>query len=160
MLTPTGAGTVTVTAANPASGVKGSAVIYITEPPEVIAQGFSVVNTPDFKGYNVGFTLKNITTSDVYCVEVTLWYGAFQLAKCTSYSLMTKYPNATDINVPFDVFGAYDYAADGIWNYNNWKLKTEIPTKAAISVTFRTAYGRFVEITSLTGDPMSLFPST
>lgn len=126
----------------------------ISDNAGVATEDFGVMNFSGVKGYSVGFGLLNANASDVQNIVVKLYKGDTLLGTNTSTAgLFTNYPTATSLSAPFDVFGTFNYVADGNWIYSGWSgVKTDIPTKAEITVTFKNGVVKTVTNFNLTGD--------
>ncbi len=126
---------------------------------DVVAQDFAVMNLSGVKGYNVGFRLVDAKASDVKSVEVKLYKDTTLLAANVSKGLLAQYPDAVQLSAPFDVYGTFDYTADGCWEYSGWEgAKTDVPNKAEITVTFNNGVEKTVVNENLAGNPSSIAP--
>lgn len=157
VVTPIAVGTATITATTVDGGFTAPCIVTvippISEDADVGAGDFGVLELSGVRGYNVGFILSEATASDVKEAKVKLYKGGTVLATNISTGLLTQYPTATSLSAPFDVFGDFDYEADGCWDYSGWLGGVaDIPTKAEIEVTFKNDVVKTVFNENLTGD--------
>lgn len=120
-------------------------------------QDFGIMQFSGVNGYSVGFEIVDGKTArDLEKVEVTLYKGDAVLAKNTSLNkLFNQYPTATQLSTPFNIDGNFN--GDGCWTYSIWNgTVLDIPTKAAITVTYLDGSVYQVENTNVTGNPDEL----
>lgn len=116
-------------------------------------QDFGIMQFSGVNGYNVGFeVVDGKTARDLEKVEVTLYKGDTVLAKNTSLNkLFNQYPTAIQLSTPFNIDGNFN--GDGYWTYSDWNgTVLDIPTKAAITVTYLDGSVYRVENTNVTGN--------
>ncbi|WP_152399992.1 hypothetical protein [Paenibacillus cellulositrophicus] len=119
-------------------------------------QDFGVMQFSGVNGYNVGFELQKVTAKDIKLVEVSLFKNDVLLQKNVSNTLLTEYPNATQLSSPFDVTGK---VWSGNWKNEAWNGTPEdAPTRAVIVVTDLKGNTYKVESSNPTGDPTALIP--
>jgi hypothetical protein len=127
------------------------------------AQDFGVVSANGLKGYSAGFGLTGgATFSGVQALTIQLYSGNTLLQTDNATPLVGTNITGTQISSPFDVFGTFDYNADGYWSNSRESEygQTLIPTE--VFATVRLADGTVLSASNstLTGDPSTLFSST
>lgn len=129
-------------------------------PGSLSAQDFGVMDQSGVKGYTAGFGLTDATFSGAQSVVMQLYSGATLLQTNTATALVGTTITGSDISSPFDVFGTFDYAADGYWtNVRGTEYgQTLIPTKVVATVTLANGKVVTAENDNLTGDPTTIFP--
>jgi VCBS repeat-containing protein len=126
------------------------------EPGTLAAQDFGVWDTGTVKGYTAGFGLTDANFTGA-SVVVKLYAGETLLQ--TNTAVAGKFDGLTQLSGPFDVYGTFDYAADGYWtNVKSGADKTLLPTKVVATVTLANGKTVTAENTNLTGDPTSIVP--
>ncbi|MCX6702495.1 MAG: ice-binding family protein [Candidatus Wolfebacteria bacterium] len=102
------------------------------------AEDFGVMNQSNVIGYTAGFGLTDATLADAQSVVVQLYSGETLLQTNTvTAKLATDYPALTSFSGPFDVFGTFNYVADGYWtNVRGTEYgQNLVPTKVVATVT-------------------------
>ncbi len=138
------------------------AVMSFTTGPTVLpgalaAQDFGTMDVSGVNGYTAGFGLTDATLANAQSIVVKLYSGATLLQTNTATAkLGVDYPTATSFSGPFDVFGTFNYPADGYWtNVRGAEYgQTLVPTSVVATVTL--ANGKVVTATNtnLTGTPL------
>lgn len=125
------------------------------------AEDFGVMDFSGVKGYTAGFGLTNATLSEIDTAQVQLYSGVTLLQTNTSTDLLSTL-SGSQFSSPFDVFGTFDYAADGYWtNVRESEYgQNLIPTRVVATVTLNDGTVLMAENTNLTGDPTTIFPVT
>lgn len=138
------------------STTSGNAVL----PGTLSAQDFGVMTQSGVAGYTAGFGLASATFAGAQSVVMQLYSGSTLLQTNTATAKVGVDITGTDISSPFDVFGTFDYAADGYWtNVRGTEYgQTLIPTKVVATVTLANGKVVTAENTNLTGDPTTIFP--
>lgn len=134
-----------------------------TELPGTLnAEDFGVMDMSGVKGYTAGFGLDDATFEDVQSVVIKLYSGSTLLQTNTATSKVGDEITGSQISSPFDVFGTFDYEADGYWvNERESEYgQNLIPTRVTVTVTLENGKVVTAENTNLTGDPSSIFPET
>ncbi len=129
-------------------------------PGTLGAEDFGVMDMSGVKGYTAGFGLTDATFANVQSVVMKLYSGATLLQTNTATTKVGTDITGTQISSPFDVFGTFDYLADGYWiNTRGSEYgQTLIPTKVTATVTLENGKVVTAENTNLTGDPSTIFP--
>lgn len=125
------------------------------------AEDFGVMDASGVKGYTAGFGLTDATFAGATSVVTQLFSGTTLLQTNTAIiPMFNANITGTQFSSPFDVFGTFDYVADGYWTNTRGAEygQTLTPTKVVATVTL--ANGKIVtaENTNLTGDPATIFP--
>ena len=127
----------------------------------IAAQDFGVTNASGVRGYTAGFGLTDATFAGATSVVSQLFSGVTLLQTDTLSGPNAALVTGNQISSPFDVFGTFDYAADGYWtNVRSTEYgQTLVPTSVTMTVTL--ANGKVVTATNstLTGDPSSIRPA-
>ena len=152
------------------STTSGNAILLGTS---LVAQDFGVMDVSNVKGYTAGFGLTSVIPSPSSSIftdatlrgaksVITQLYSGTTLLQ-TDTAIIPKFNadiTGSQFSSPFDVFGTFDYAADGYWtNVRGAEYgQTLIPTSVVATVTL--ANGKVVTATNtnLTGDPTTIFP--
>ncbi|MEA4931871.1 MAG: Ig-like domain-containing protein, partial [Anaerolineaceae bacterium] len=121
------------------------------------AQDFGYMYTSGVMGVTAGFGNVNFDLSQAASIKVELFSGsagAYQLMQTNTAidpDLMAAW---TQFSTPFDIFGSFDYAADGYWtNVRETEYgQTAIPTRVLATVTLPGGITLTAENTILTGD--------
>jgi hypothetical protein len=126
------------------------------------AEDFGVMNFSNVKGYTAGFGLTDATFEDVQSVVINLYSGSTLLQTNTATAKVGDEITGNQISSPFDVFGTFDYAADGYWvNTRGTEYgQNLIPTRVVATVTLENGKVVTAENTNLTGDTSEIFPDT
>ena len=142
----------------------------VVTPPQsllgaLFAQDFGVVNYDTnfglLKGYSAGFGVASTTLASSTSVVVKL-YAAGNVLLQTNTAIIPKFNadiTGVQFSSPFDVFGNFNYGADGYWN-NHRELEygqTLLPTKVVANVTLGNGKIVTAENTILTGDTSIIF---
>ncbi len=115
---------------------------------------FSVMTSDGIRGYSEKLDLTGATFENARLVTVQLFSGSILLQTNTFIGLSTS----TEIFSPFDVFGKFDYAADGTWiNKKESEYgQTLVPTKVVAIATLVNGKSVMAENVNLLGNPASL----
>lgn len=126
----------------------------------LMAEDFGVMDESGVKGYTAGFGLTDATFANAQSVVMKLYSGATLLQTNTGTALIGTTILGNQISSPFDVFGTFDYVADGYWtNVRGAEYgQTLIPTKVVATVTLENGKEVTAENVLLTGDPTTIFP--
>ena len=150
------------------STTSGNAILLGTS---LVAQDFGVMDVSNVKGYTAGFGLSNTNPSSSIFTDATLAGASSVVTQLYSGTTLLQTDTAiipkfnaditgSQFSSPFDVFGTFDYAADGYWtNVRGAEYgQTLVPTSVVATVTL--ANGKIVTATNtnLTGDPSTIFP--
>ncbi|MFA6520415.1 MAG: hypothetical protein WCT44_02280 [Candidatus Paceibacterota bacterium] len=126
------------------------------------AEDFGVMDSSGVKGYTAGFGLNDATFAGATSVVIKLYSDATLLQTNTLSGPNAALIIGDQISSPFDVFGTFDYAADGYWvNVRGAEYgQTLIPTKVTATATLENGKVVTAENTNLTGDPETIFPAS
>lgn len=133
-----------------------------TLPGTLSAEDFGVMIASGVKGYTAGFGLTDATFAGATSVVMELYSGTTLLQTNTGTALIGSTILGNQISSPFDVFGTFDYTADGYWtNVRGSEYgQNLIPTRVVATVTLENGKVVTAENTNLTGDPSTIFPVT
>ncbi len=125
------------------------------------AEDFGVMDQSNVKGYTAGFGLSDATLADINTVVVELYSSTTLLQTNTATGNLDDLAGS-QFSSPFDVFGTFDYVADGYWvNERETEYgQTLIPTRVVATVTLDDGTVLTAENTLLSGDPSTIFPDT
>jgi len=132
------------------------------------AEDFGVVNYDvssglgTLKGYTAGFGLTDTTFAGAQSVVVKLYSGNKLLQTNTATAKFKTDITGTQFSSPFDIFGTFNYTADGYWT-NVRKAEygqTLRPTKVVATVVLANGKTVTAENTNPTGDPATIYPTT
>ncbi|MFZ2149627.1 MAG: hypothetical protein WAV15_00490 [Minisyncoccia bacterium] len=143
------------------SGEVSAAAGFATElAGSLAAEDFGVMDASGVKGYTAGFGLTDATFEDAQSVIIKLYSGATLLQTNTLNGPNASSITGAQISSPFDVFGTFDYVADGYWsNAREAEYgQTLVPTKVVATVVLENGKEVTAENTNLTGDPETIFP--
>jgi len=150
----------------------GSIVLYddAIDPAEAIAsysdtmvvaglnaQDFGYMYFSDVMGVSAGFLPVNFTLDMADSIVVELFSGpetAYELLQTNTAISPAAMAAWTQFSGPFDIFGTFDYVADGVWtNVRESEYgQTEIPTRVLATVTLPGGITLTAENTILTGE--------
>lgn len=140
----------------------GAVQSFTTLPaPALVAQDFGVMDFSAVKGYSAGFGLTNADLTGATSIVTQLYSGTTLLQTDTALNL-AGFAGLTQFSSPFDVFGTFDYAADGYWtNVRGAEYgQTLVPTKVVATVTLASGQVVTAENDNVTGDTTTIFPTT
>jgi len=130
-------------------------------------QDFGVMNQSGVMGYTAGFGLTDANLGEITSAVTQLYTGSTLLQTDTSIpplnpKLAVDYSADVQFSSPFNVFGPFDYVADGYWaNARETEYgQTMIPTKVVATVTLANGLVLTAKNEILTGDPTTIFPTT
>ena len=126
--------------------------------PTLNAQDFGYMASSGVKGVTAGFGTQKVTLDQAVSIKVELFtgeVGAYQLLQSNTAIAGTDLFSAiTNFSSPFDIFGTFDYLADGYWvNVRETEYgQTAIPTRVLATVELPGQFFMTAENTTLTGD--------
>lgn len=124
------------------------------------AQDFGVMDASGVKGYTAGFGLTNADLTGAQSIVTQLYSGATLLQTDTASNL-GAFAGFTQFSSPFDVFGTFNYVADGYWTNVRGAEYGQTLTPTKVIATIKLASGQIVtaENSNLTGDPSTIRPA-
>lgn len=142
------------------AGSASAATLSGTVDASLVAEDFGVMNQSNVKGYTAGFRLEgNADFDDVEEITVRLYSGNRLLQTNTSTDKVEDL-SGSQFSTPFDVFGSFDYEADGYWENDREHEYGQnlIPTKVIAKVELENGVTLTATNTTLTGDTDTIFP--
>ncbi len=137
----------------------GDTAVIILPAGTLLAEDFGSMNVSGVNGYTAGFGLTNgLTFANASSVVMQLFSGTTLLQTNTSTSKVATDITGAQISSPFDVFGTFNYTADGYWtNVRGSEYgQVLIPTKVVATVTLGSGQVVTAENSSLTGTLVTL----
>lgn len=126
--------------------------------PSVVAEDFGYGRWSGILGVNAGFHTVNFNLGQAVDVKVELFTGeagAYELLQTNTWIAENPAWDGMSVySAPFDIFGNFDYAADGYWtNVREAEYgQTAIPTRVLTTITLPGGVIVTAENTNLTGD--------
>lgn len=123
------------------------------------AEDFGVMDQSNVSGYTAGFRLGDADFDDVESITVRLYSGNRLLQTNTATDKIEDL-TGSQFSTPFDVFGTFDYEADGYWDNEREHEYGQnlVPTKVVAKVELENGKIMTATNTTLTGDPDTIFP--
>jgi hypothetical protein len=140
----------------------------VTLPGTLSAEDFGVVNYDvgsglgTLKGYTAGFGLTDATFAGATSVIVKFYSGGTLLQTNTATAKFKTDITGTQFSSPFDIFGTFNYTADGYWtNHRETEYgQNLLPTKVRAFVVLANGKEVIAVNTKPTGDPTTIYPTT
>ncbi len=125
--------------------------------PSVVAEDFTYGAWSGIKGVNAGFHTVNFDLGQAVDVKVELFSGAdgdVLMQTDTWIKENDAWAGMQQYSAPFDIFGTFDYVADGYWtNARETEYgQTAIPRRVLTTITLPGDVVVTAENTNLTGD--------
>lgn len=126
------------------------------------AEDFGYMNVSGVFGVSAGFRIDDNTLTGAKSIVMKLYGGengdVLLQTNTAILGAASKFDGMTQFSSPFDIFGEFDYAADGYWvNTRETEYgRNEIPTRVVATVTLFNGKTLTAENTQLTGDRNSI----
>jgi hypothetical protein len=124
-------------------------------PGVLAAQDFGTMDVSGVNGYTAGFGVTGTDLTGATSIVTQLYSGTTLLQTDTAIN-PAAFPGATQFSSPFDVYGTFNYPADGYWtNVRGAEYgQTLVPTSVVATVTLGNGKIVTATNTNLTGTPL------